>query len=206
VLLWAALLASTLVGGLVPPALAQARSAVVAPAAQASPVPPVGAAPPADYVIGPDDVLMVVFWRDKEMTGEVSVRPDGKISLPLINDVHAAGLTPDQLRLSITDAASKFVEEPNVTVVVRTINSRRVFVTGQVNKQGGFPLAGPTTVLQLIAMAGGLLEYADPKHIMVMRTDNGKAASFRFNYNDVTKGKNLTQNIELKPGDTLIVP
>ena len=167
---------------------------------------PTGVSTPADYVIGPDDVLAVVFWREKDMSSEVAVRPDGKISLPLLNDVQAAGLTPEQLRVALTEAASKFVEEPTVSVVVKTINSRKVFVTGQVNKPGPYPLSGPSTVLQMISTAGGLLEYANAKNILIMRTENGKPVSFKFNYKDVSKGKNLKQNIELKPGDTIIVP
>jgi polysaccharide export outer membrane protein len=148
----------------------------------------------------------VVFWRDKDMSADVSVRPDGKISLPLLNEIQASGLTPSQLRDRLTDEAKNYVEDPNVTVVIRAINSRKVFVTGQVNKPGPYPLAGPTTVLQLIAMAGGVPEYAHTKNIRVMRTENGKQVSLRFNYNEVVDGKNLKQNIELKPGDTVIVP
>ena len=169
-------------------------------------VTPPAVAPPPDYVIGPDDILSVVFWRDKDMSADVAVRPDGKISLPLLNDVQAAGLTPPQLRDRLTEEARNYVEDPNVTVVIRQINSRKVFVTGQVNKPGPYPLGGPTTVLQLIAMAGGVPEYAHTKNIRVMRSENGKQVSFRFNYNEVVAGKNLKQNIELKPGDTVIVP
>jgi polysaccharide export outer membrane protein len=161
---------------------------------------------PADYVIGPFDVLTVVFWRDKDMSTDVSVRPDGMISLPLLNDVQAAGLTPDQLRQKLATAAAKFIEEPTVTVVVKEINSRKVFITGQVGKPGAYALTGPTTVLQLLAMAGGVQEYADSKNITIMRTENGKPVSYRFNYKDAIHRKNLKQNIELKPGDTVIVP
>ncbi len=167
---------------------------------------PAGVEAPADYVIGPDDVLTVVFWREKELSSEVAVRPDGKITLPLVNDIQAAGLTPEQLRDELTKAAEKFVEGPTVTVVVKQINSRKVFVTGMVSKPGPYPLMGPTTVLQLIATAGGLHEFADKKNIRILRTVNGKQTAIRFNYEDVRKGKNLQQNIELKPGDTIIVP
>lgn len=167
---------------------------------------PTGVTPPPDYVIGPDDVLTVVFWREKDMTADVAVRPDGMISLALLNDVQASGLTPEQLRAKITEAAGKFFEDPTVSVVVKAINSRKVFITGMVNKQGPYPLAAPTTVLQLISMAGGLLEYADEKNIRILRYENGKPVTFVFNYKDVSKGKNLKQNIELKPGDTIIVP
>ena len=161
---------------------------------------------PPGYVIGPDDQLAVVYWREKDMSADVVVRPDGLISLPLLNEVQASGLTPEQLRAEITKGAAKFVEDPTVSVVVKAINSRKVFITGQVGKAGTYPLGGPTTVLQLIATAGGIGEYADKGKITIVRKDNGKDVSFRFNYEDVTKGKNLAQNIELKPGDTVIVP
>ena len=165
-----------------------------------------GVTPPPDYVIGPDDMLTIVFWRDKDLSTDVAVRPDGKISLPLVNEIQAAGLTPEQLRLTVTEAASKLIEDPTVSVVVRQINSRRVFVIGQVAKPGPYPLTGPTTVLQMIAIAGGLLEYADAKNVLIMRNEGGEPLSSKFNYKDVSKGKNLKQNIELKPGDTIIVP
>jgi len=147
-----------------------------------------------------------VFWREKDLSADVVVRPDGLISLPLLNDVAAAGLTPEQLRVNITRGAGKFVEEPTVSVVVKAINSRKVFVTGQVGKPGPYPLSGPTTVLQLIATAGGVAEYAKKSEILVIRKENDKQLTFPFNYDGVMKGKNLNQNIELKPGDTVIVP
>jgi polysaccharide export outer membrane protein len=161
---------------------------------------------PSDYVIGPDDVLGIVFWRDADMTGDVTVRPDGMITLPLLQDVKAAGLTPDQLRVKIQEAATKFISDPNVTVTVRQINSRNVFITGEVTRPGPYPVSGQMTVLQLIAVAGGLNEYADRGHITIMRTENGKQTTFKFNYSDVSKGKNVTQNIVLTPGDTVVVP
>jgi polysaccharide biosynthesis/export protein len=161
---------------------------------------------PADFVLGPNDVLTVLFWRDKDMSGDFAIRPDGRISLPLLNDVQAAGLTPEQLKDAITKAAARYVDDPTVTVIVKEINSRRVFITGQVNKPGQYMLTGPTTVLQLIAMAGGVLEYADAKHIVVTRSIDGRSESMPFNYKDVTRRKNLKQNIELKPGDTVVVP
>jgi polysaccharide biosynthesis/export protein len=167
---------------------------------------PGGVALPPGYVIGPDDLLGVLFWRDKDMSGDVAVRPDGKISLPLLNEIDAAGLTPEQLREKLTTAASKFLEEPNVTVVVKQINSRKVHITGAVAKPGAYPLTAPTTVLQLISMAGGLSEFAKAKEIMVVRVENGRQIAFKFNYKEVAAGKNLKQNIELKPGDSVIVP
>jgi polysaccharide biosynthesis/export protein len=160
-----------------------------------------------DYIIGPDDVLSVVFWRDKDLTGDVVVRPDGKISLPLVNDIQAGGLTPNQLREAIDAVARRYVSEPSVTVVVKQINSRRVFITGQVEKPGPYPLGGRMTVLQLISIAGGLKEFVDGKRILIMRTDaHGTQVGCPFNYREVVSGRNLAQNIELRPGDTVVVP
>jgi polysaccharide biosynthesis/export protein len=187
------------------PVAAAALAPTTTPAAPAAVVPP-AVTPPPDYVIGAEDLLSIVYWRDKDMSAEVTVRPDGKISLPLLNDLQAAGLTPDQLRDRLVAESKRFIEDPNVTVVVRQINSRKVFITGEVNKPGPYPLSGPTTVLQLIAVAGGLRDYADEKNIVIVRTENGRQASYRFNYKDVASRKNLGQNIALKPGDTVIVP
>lgn len=161
---------------------------------------------PPGYVIGPADVLSIVFWREKEMSADVTVRPDGKISLPLINEIYAAGFTPEQLRDQVTKAAERYIDGPNATVVVREINSRKVFITGSVEKPGTFPLAGPMTVLQLIATAGGLKEYADKSKIVILRNENGQSVGFRFNYKEVVGQKRMSQNIDLKPGDTVIVP
>jgi polysaccharide export outer membrane protein len=140
------------------------------------------------------------------MSQEVVVRPDGKISLPLLNDMQATGLTPEQLRLKITEAGSKFVEDPAVMVIVKDIKSRNVFITGQVAKPAPYPLNGPMSVLQLITLAGGLQEFADSKNILIIRAENGQPVSYRFNYSEVLKRKNLKQNIELKPGDQVVVP
>ncbi len=161
---------------------------------------------PRNYVIGPDDVLGIVFWRDKEMSTEARVRPDGRIALPLLNEVVAAGLTPDELQKKITEESKKYVEDASITVVVKEINSLKVFITGLVSKPGPYPLTSTTTVIQLISMAGGLSEYANSKNILIMRNDAGKQISLKFNYREVATGKNLKQNVELKPGDTVIVP
>ena len=174
--------------------------------APGAPAIPAGVVPPPGYVIGPEDALSVVFWREKDMSTDAAVRPDGMITVPLLNDIHAAGLTPDQLRERIQTAAAKFVEDPTVTVVVKAINSRKVFITGLVAKPGQYPLAGPTSVMQLIAMAGGLQEYADSKKILIMRTEGGEQVAKPFNYQDVLNRKNLKQNIDLLPGDTVIIP
>ncbi|HET7695291.1 MAG TPA: polysaccharide biosynthesis/export family protein [Vicinamibacterales bacterium] len=178
------------------------------PADPAAPPPNVvaGVEVPEHYVIGPGDVLGVVFWREKELSGDVAVLPDGRITLPLLNEIPAAGLTPEQLRNQLVEAARQFVKDPTATVVVRQVNSRRVFVTGMVAKPGQYPLYQTMTVLQLIATAGGLLEYAKGDEIVIIRREPGQMVSFSFNYKDVMKKKNLHQNIDLKPGDTVVVP
>jgi len=181
------------------------RPAAPRPAPTPSAAPQV-VTPPPGYVLGAEDVLTVVYWRDKDMTTDVVVRPDGKISLALVNEVQAAGLTPSELRDRLTEESKRYLEDPNVTVVVKQINSRKVFITGEVGKPGPYPLMGPTTVLQLIATAGGFREYADTKNIVIVRIEDGRQKTLQFNYMDVTSRKNLRQNIELMPGDTIVVP
>ena len=208
-LLTAALLTLAVAGASAQTPPAQQKPAPQTPAqptAGQPPQAPAGVDVPAGYVIGADDVRVVVFWRDKDMSTEATVRPDGKITLPLINEIEAANLTPEQLREKITTAATKFIEDPNVSVVVKTINSRKVCITGMVSKPACYPLTGTTTVMQLIATAGGLQEFADSKNIIVTRNQGGKQVAFPFNYKDFLKRKNLKQNIELKPGDTVVVP
>ncbi len=161
---------------------------------------------PPDYVIGPNDVLAVVFWREPDMSADVVVRPDGMITLPLLNDVTAAGLKPTELRDVLNEKALEFVESPEATVVVKEINSRKVFITGEVARPGMYDLPGPTTVVQLIAMAGGLNEYADDKRVTILRLERGYAMSYTMNYRDVARRVNVRQNIALLPGDTVIVP
>src|SRR5262249_37074486 len=136
---------------------------------------------PADYVIGLDDVLTVTFWREQNLSADVVVRPDGKITLPLMNDVEAEGLTPLQLKEKLTAASARFLENPNVTVAVKEIKSRRVFITGRVEKPGVYLLTAPTTVLQLLAMAGGLKEFADGKHILITRMVSGTPTIYTSN-------------------------
>jgi polysaccharide export outer membrane protein len=201
-------LASLLVVGALNAHDLAAQKAPVSPPSKppAAPAIPEGVKPPEDYLIGSDDILTVVFWREKDMSSDVVVRPDGKITLPLINEIVAAGLTPEQLREKITTAALRYIEDPAATVVVKQINSRKVFITGEVEKQGPYTLTSPTTVLQLIALAGGLKDFAHPKEIVIIRTEGGRQQSFPFDYSAVTRRKNLQQNILLKPGDTVIVP
>ena len=178
---------------------AKAGSTMTAARAAAVPLPP-------GYVIGAQDLLSIVFWRDKDMSADVVVRPDGKISLPLLNEVQAAGFTPEELRAHLTEAAAKYVEDPTATVVVKEIHSRNVYITGNVAKPATYPLVGDMNVLQLIALAGGLQEYADSKNIVVIRAEAGRQQYHKFNYNDVVKRKRAEQNILLKPGDTIVVP
>jgi len=159
-----------------------------------------------DYVIGPDDVLSVVFWREQQLSGDVLVRPDGKISLPLLDDIQAAGLTPVELRDRLTVEARRYITDPIATVVVRQINSRKVYITGQVMRPGQYPMTPSMTVLQLIATAGGLQEYAKSRDIRVVRTERGHDVTLRFDYEQTTKRGDPARNLELKAGDTVIVP
>ena len=185
-----------------PPALPPAGGKAVSDASTE----PAPVSLPVGYVIGAEDILSIRYWKDENLSTDVAVRPDGKISLQLLNDVDAAGLTPEQLRAKLMEQSKRYLEDPNITVIVKEIRSRKVFITGEVERAGTYPLTTSTTVLQLIALAGGLREYADGKNIVIVRTEHGKSASYRFNYRDVISRKNLNQNIELKPGDTVIVP
>jgi polysaccharide export outer membrane protein len=160
---------------------------------------------PADYVIGAEDMLDVVFWTAKEMSHQVLVRPDGKISLPLIGDIQAAGLTPERLAVSLKKAAEQFVHDGDVTVIVTEIHSRKVYVVGEVSKPGTITLGSEMTVLQALGEAGGFLEGASKGNVTIVRNDAGGARRFKFNYNDVVRGKNVQQNIKLLPGDTILV-
>jgi polysaccharide export outer membrane protein len=160
---------------------------------------------PSDYVIGADDVLKISVWKEQDLTETLPVRPDGKISMPLLNDVPAAGLTPLQLRDSITEKLKKYISDPRVTVVVTAMNSRRVFITGEVVHSGPITLLPHMTVLQALSQAG-FTQFANLKAIYLLRTDNGKQVKLPFNYKEVVKGNHPEQNILLKPGDTLVVP
>jgi polysaccharide export outer membrane protein len=164
------------------------------------------AAPPADYVVGVEDVLTITFWDEPKLSGDVIVRPDGMITLPWQGDIQAAGLPPAQLAERVTEAA-KLLKYPNVTITLKELRSRKVFITGAVAKPGPYVLSTPLTVMQLIAIAGGVGDFAKRKEITVLRVHpDGKTESFRFNYEEVARGRNLKQNIALKPGDTVIVP
>ena len=158
------------------------------------------------YVIGPEDVLNVNVWKEAEVSGSVPVRPDGKISLPLLNDIQAAGSTPMQLTNQITEKLKKFLTDPHVTVTVTAVNSRRVYIIGEVARPGAFPLQPNMTVLQALTSAGGPSPYAKTTKIYMLRTENGVQTKVAFNYKEVVKGRSTEQNVTLKPGDTIVVP
>jgi polysaccharide biosynthesis/export protein len=159
-----------------------------------------------NYMIGPQDVLDIDVWKEAELTRSVPVRPDGKISLPLLNDVQAAGLTPTQLSEEITTELKKFITDPQVTVIVTQINSQRVYILGEMTRPGAYPLLPGMTVLQALSSAGGFTPFANTKKIYVLRNEGGKQEKFPFNYKDVVKGKNASENIVLKAGDQIVVP
>ena len=159
-----------------------------------------------NYVIGGQDVIDISVWKEPELTRTVPVRPDGKISLPLLNDVQAAGLTPTQLAEQITDSLKKFVTNPQVTVIVTQINSQRIYILGEVNRAGAYPLLPNMTILQGLSSAGGFTQFANLKKIYMFRTENGKQVKYPFNYKDVVNGKSPDQNVVLKAGDTIVVP
>ncbi len=159
-----------------------------------------------NYVIGGQDVLDINVWKEPELTRTVPVRPDGKISMPLLNDVQAAGLTPTQLAEQITTSLKKFVTGPQVTVIVTQINSQRIYLMGEVNRAGAYPLLPGMTVLQGLSSGGGFTQFANLKKIYVLRVVDGKQQKYPFNYKDVVNGKATDQNVVLRPGDTIVVP
>lgn len=160
-----------------------------------------------ELVIGPDDVLVINVWKEPEVSQTVPVRPDGKISLPLIGPVMASGLTPTQLQASITRELENYLSHPEVTVIVHEVKSQRFVVVGEVAKPGSYELQTHMTILDAIAGAGGPLEYAKLKSIYVLRTGpDGKSVRLPFNYKDAIKGKNLGQNVRLLSHDTIVVP
>ncbi|MBI3404904.1 MAG: polysaccharide biosynthesis/export family protein [Acidobacteria bacterium] len=158
------------------------------------------------YVIGAEDVLTINVWKEIELTKTLPVRNDGKISMPLLNDVQAAGLTPMQLGTLITERLKKFIGDPQVTVIVNQINSRKIYITGEMSRTGAYPLSPGMTVMQAIASAGGFSQYANPSKTYILRSENGKKVKYPFNYKAVLKGNNPEQDILLKPGDVIVVP
>jgi polysaccharide export outer membrane protein len=180
--------------------------AAAPPAEKAAPaVYPTAPAVPPDYVIGADDTLHITVWKEPDMSATLPVRPDGKISLPLLDDVQAAGLTPLQLKESLKEKLKKYIADPRVTVVVTAMNSQRIFVTGEVTHTGAMALMPHMTMLQALASAG-FTQFANVKAIYLLRMENGEQIKLPFNYKEVVKGRHPEQNILLKPGDTVVVP
>ncbi len=159
-----------------------------------------------NYVIGPEDELIVTVWREPDISRTVPVRPDGKISLPLLNDVQASGMTPMQLGSEITSRLSKFISAPHVTVIVTRVNTQRIFVIGEVARPGAYPLLPGMSVLEAISSAGGLTPFAKQSKISILRMENSKPTRLPVNYKEVLNGRRPEQNVSLKPGDTVVVP
>jgi len=189
-------------------AAAQSTDATSSQKREASGKPSVATVTPAEtdqeYHIGPQDVIQIDVWKEPEFTRTIPVRPDGKISLPLLNDVQAAGFTAMQLAGNIRDGLTKYLNNPQVTVTVAQINSRRVFVTGEVAKSGALPLLPGMTVLQALSSSGGFTQFAKEKGIYILRNENGKQVKLPYDYKDVLKGKK--EDILLQPGDVIVVP
>src|SRR5580700_10876421 len=160
---------------------------------------------PSDYVIGADDTLHITVWKEPDMSVTLPVRPDGKISIPLLNDVQAAGMTPMQLGASITEKLKKYIADPRVTVIVTAMNSQRIYVLGEVTHTGTMALQPNMTVLQALASAG-FTQFANTKGIYLLRTENGKQQKIPVNYRALLKGASIDQNLVLRPGDTIVVP
>ncbi|MGH9404124.1 MAG: polysaccharide biosynthesis/export family protein [Terriglobia bacterium] len=183
------------------PAVVQGQDQKTEASAQVQKTPMIAAGP--TYVIGPGDLLDIDVWQNTELTFRgLPVRPDGKISIPLLNDVPAAGLTAMQLADSITQKLKGFVKDPQVTVVVTQVNSQRYYVLGEVAHPGVFPLLPGLTALQAISSAGGFTQFANEKKVYILRRNQ----KLPFNYKMVVQGKDLQENVELKPGDTLVIP
>lgn len=158
------------------------------------------------YVIGPEDVLYIHVWKEEILSRNVTVRMDGKISIPLVNDIQAIGLTPSQLKEALTKKLQEFIEDPNVSVLVMEANSFKVYISGQIKTPGVYRLRSETSIAQIISMAGGFTDWADQKKIIIIRKETGKEKRMTVNYKKIIKGEDLNSNIVLKPGDTIIVP
>ncbi len=166
----------------------------------------------AAYIIGPEDVLMIKVWQEPNLSGQVTVGPDGMISLQLIDEVRADGLTPGQLKAVLTEKLKSFIVNPDVNVLVLRVNSRKFLIQGEVSRPGSFPLTGPTTVMEALVLGGGFREFANPKKIYILRTEmdpqtkKAETKKFNFNYKDVSHGKHMEQNILIQNGDQIFVP
>jgi len=194
-------------GGNANPQSSSEAQSKTAPAQTAAPAPSAKAEADDTYVIGPSDVLAINVWKEPEISRAIPVRSDGRISLPLIGEVEAAGHTPHQLQQEIARKLQSFISEPDVTVIVQEIRSQKFNVLGQVARPGSYLLTDSTTVLDAIALAGGFRDFAKQRSIYVLRKGaDGSQSRLPFNYKDVVKGKNIEQNIKLLPHDTVVVP
>jgi len=179
----------------------EAEGAVKAPVA----IPAMPTAAPVDpksYIIGPEDILLIRVWREPELSNAVQVRPDGKITMPLIGEIQASGETPEGLKTKIVGALQEYILKPDVYVSLQSVQSRKYYITGEVNRPGTYPLVVPVTIMQALSNAGGFREFANTKKITVLR--GGKM--LKFNWNDAVKGKNPDQNVMVEPGDHINVP
>lgn len=156
---------------------------------------------PKTYKIGAEDVVNIRVWREAELSGPIMVRPDGMITMPLIGELKAEGMTPDELGKAITEALKDKLTRPEVFIQVQQVNSKKYYITGEVNRTGAFPLVTPVTVFEALSIAGGLREYANQKNIVIVRGND----RLKFNYKEVVDGKNLKQNVVLQSGDHIIV-
>jgi polysaccharide export outer membrane protein len=198
-----------LLAGLVPAGTAAAQGQAPAKSAAARPsvIPVAPMATSADYLIGPEDVLQVSVWKNEALSRQLPVRPDGKISMPLLHDIQASGLTPMQLRDKIAAALAEFMPNPEVSVTVLEVRSYRVSVLGEVQRPGVLQLRAPTTVLEALALAGGFRDFASPSKIVIFRKNgNGTTEKLRFNYNRAVGTTTTEENLALRSGDVVVVP
>lgn len=182
-----------------------AQPDVTKPAVETTPAPNKDTGEAVDihkYLIGPEDVLNIKVWREPDFTGQQVVRPDGNITLPLIGEIHAGGLTPVQLSDKLHESLSKLINNPDVSVGVAQVNSKKYYIDGEVFRPGEYKLITPTTILEALSQSGGFRDFANTKKIRILRG----AQTFRFNYKDVSHGKHMEQNIYLENGDHIIIP
>lgn len=188
------------------PAHAQSLVGAKASAATVSADIPKGAEAPVGYRIGPGDTLQIDVWKEPEASTPVTVRSDGVITLPMVKEISVRGMTPRELEAVLTEKLARFFHEPDVTVMVKEIHSEKVYLVGAVRKEGPIPLQAPLTVLQAVAEAGGLTDYAKRGKIYILRQENSKQVRIPFDYQAVIKGQHMESNISLRPGDTVVVP
>ena len=189
-----------------PPAdAANPNKMAAAPRVPGGKIPGTGGVDSKSYIVGAEDVIRILVWGQAGLSGEFVVRPDGKISMPLIGDVSASDRSPEDLGKEIEEKLKdgKILNDPNVTVSVAAVHSKKYYIEGEINRPGSFDLAVPTTVMQGLVQAGGFRDFANKKNIIILR-DGGKSV-LHFNYNDVSKGKHLEQNILLQPNDHIII-